>query len=218
MEEFAIGANFEGAAARRNEGEGFNPLAEFENLGRQTDSLRRVVSNHAILNRYFGFHLDLLSESTLSVRGKPVKNVRDRRLARSEQEAEAIATIFSARGLPRECRMQLRSLNGSTIAATKTGISGGRLCPDRPHLNPVQGKSYRRQKRPSCAPCGARKWPNDFEWRRALRPLPLYWIRRQNNMKRRQRTALPAIYDSRQTTARHPDACCGSVSRLQLVQ
>ena len=56
MEQFAIGANFKSAAARRNEGERFDALAEFENLGRQTDGLRRVVSNNAIFDRDFGFH------------------------------------------------------------------------------------------------------------------------------------------------------------------
>jgi hypothetical protein len=56
MEQFAIGANFKSAAARRNEGERFDALAEFENLGRQTDGLRRVVSNDAIFDRDFGFH------------------------------------------------------------------------------------------------------------------------------------------------------------------
>ena len=48
MEQFAIGANFEGAAARRNQGKRFDPLAEFENFGRQTDGFRRVVSNDAV--------------------------------------------------------------------------------------------------------------------------------------------------------------------------
>ena len=56
MDEFAIGANFEGAAARRDERERRDAFAEFENFGRQTDGLRRVVSNHAIFDRYFGFH------------------------------------------------------------------------------------------------------------------------------------------------------------------
>jgi hypothetical protein len=62
MEEFAIGANFEGPAARRDKHERFNPLTEFENLGRQTDGLGRVVSNHAVFDRYFGFHSALLPE------------------------------------------------------------------------------------------------------------------------------------------------------------
>jgi hypothetical protein len=31
-------------------------------LGRQTDGLRRVVSDDAIFDRYFGFHRELLSE------------------------------------------------------------------------------------------------------------------------------------------------------------
>lgn len=59
VEEFAIGANFERTAARRNEGERFNTLAEFKNFGRQTDGLRRVVSNDAIFDRYLGFHVKL---------------------------------------------------------------------------------------------------------------------------------------------------------------
>ena len=50
MEQFAIGANFEGAAARRNQRKRFDALAEFENFGRQTDGLRRVVSNDAVFD------------------------------------------------------------------------------------------------------------------------------------------------------------------------
>ena len=62
MEEFAIGANLESAAARGNERERLNALAEFKNLGRQTDGLRRVVSNDAVFDRHFGFHHELLSD------------------------------------------------------------------------------------------------------------------------------------------------------------
>ena len=50
MEQFAIGADFESAAARRNERERFDAFAEFKNLGRQTDGLGRVVSNHAVFD------------------------------------------------------------------------------------------------------------------------------------------------------------------------
>ena len=50
MEQFAIGANFEGTAARRNQRKRFDPLAELENFGRQTDGLRRVVSNDAVFD------------------------------------------------------------------------------------------------------------------------------------------------------------------------
>ena len=50
MEHFAIGTNFEGAAARGNQRKRFNALAEFENFGRQTDGLRRVVSNDAVFD------------------------------------------------------------------------------------------------------------------------------------------------------------------------
>ena len=50
MEQFAIGANFEGAAARRNQRKRFDALAELENFSRQTDGLRRVVSNDAVFD------------------------------------------------------------------------------------------------------------------------------------------------------------------------
>jgi len=50
MEQFAIGVNFEGAAARRNQRKRLDALAEFENFGRQTDGLRRVVSNDAVFD------------------------------------------------------------------------------------------------------------------------------------------------------------------------
>ena len=68
MEEFAIGANFERPAARRNQGERLNAFAELKNLGRQTDGLGRVVSNDAVFDRYLGFHFGLLSMQKLSVR------------------------------------------------------------------------------------------------------------------------------------------------------
>ena len=67
MEQFSIGADLESAAARRNESERRDALAEFENFGRQTDGLRRVVSNDAVFDRDFGFH---------PVRSFPAKMVR----------------------------------------------------------------------------------------------------------------------------------------------
>jgi hypothetical protein len=73
MEELAIGADFECAATRRDQGERFNALAEFENLGRQTDGLRRVVSDDAVFDRYFGFHRELLSISNVSAGKTAVK-------------------------------------------------------------------------------------------------------------------------------------------------
>ncbi len=63
MEEFAIGANLESAATRGNECKRFDALAELKNFGRQTDGLRRVVSNDAVFDRHFGFHLELLSKN-----------------------------------------------------------------------------------------------------------------------------------------------------------
>jgi hypothetical protein len=56
MEQFTIGANFESAPAGRDEGKRFDAFAEFKNFGRQTDGLRRVVSNDAIFDRDFGLH------------------------------------------------------------------------------------------------------------------------------------------------------------------
>lgn len=56
MEQFAIGANLESAAARGNQRERRDALAELKNFGRQTDGLRRVVSNDAVFDGYVGFH------------------------------------------------------------------------------------------------------------------------------------------------------------------
>ncbi len=68
MEQFAIGANFEGAAARGNQRKRLDALAEFEDFGRQTDGLRRIVSNDAVFDRYFGLHRNkLLSAAKLSI-------------------------------------------------------------------------------------------------------------------------------------------------------
>jgi len=56
MEQFAIGANLESAAARGNQRKRLDALAELKNVGRQTDGLRRVVSNDAVFDRYLGLH------------------------------------------------------------------------------------------------------------------------------------------------------------------
>jgi hypothetical protein len=56
MEQFAIGVNLEGAAARGNQRERLDALAELKNFSRQTDGLRRVVSNDAVFDRHFGLH------------------------------------------------------------------------------------------------------------------------------------------------------------------
>jgi len=61
MEELSIDADLKCAAARGNERERLDSFAEFENFGRQTDGLRRVVSNHAIFDGHFGLHFELLS-------------------------------------------------------------------------------------------------------------------------------------------------------------
>src|SRR5439155_21890942 len=56
MEQFAIGANCESAAARWDQRERLDALAEFKNFSRQTDGFRRVVSNDAVFDRYLGLH------------------------------------------------------------------------------------------------------------------------------------------------------------------
>src|SRR4029077_1774400 len=56
MEEFAISANFKGAAARRDKRKRFDTLAQLENFSRQTDGFRRVVSNDAVFDRDLGLH------------------------------------------------------------------------------------------------------------------------------------------------------------------
>ena len=61
MEQFAIGADFERAAAGRHQRERRDPIAEFEDLGRQTDGLRGVVSDRAVFDPDLGFHRRLLS-------------------------------------------------------------------------------------------------------------------------------------------------------------
>ena len=81
MEQFAIGANFKSAAARRNERERFDAFAEFKNFGRQTDGLRRVVSNDAIFDRDFDFH---------PVRSFPKKRVRKSRKPVKQRDAAPI--------------------------------------------------------------------------------------------------------------------------------
>ncbi len=85
MEQFAIGANFKSAAARRNERERFDAFAEFKNFGRQTDGLRRVVSNDAIFDRDFGLHHGSRESGS---RCEPHWHFsRSRRLARSASRA-----------------------------------------------------------------------------------------------------------------------------------
>ena len=66
MEKLAIGADFEGAAARWNQSKRRDPIAEVENFSRQTDGLGGVVSNAAILDSDFGFHRSLLSSDEIN--------------------------------------------------------------------------------------------------------------------------------------------------------
>ena len=66
VERFAIGADFEGAAAGWDQRERRDAIAELENFSRQTDGFRRVVSDRAILDPDFGFHRTLLSSREVS--------------------------------------------------------------------------------------------------------------------------------------------------------
>jgi hypothetical protein len=50
MEKFSISTNFERTAARRNQRERLDALAKIKNFGRQTDGLRRVVSDDAVFD------------------------------------------------------------------------------------------------------------------------------------------------------------------------
>ena len=63
MEKLVIGENLDSAAARGNQLERLDALAELKNFGRQTGGLRRVVSNYAVFDRHLGFHHELLSEN-----------------------------------------------------------------------------------------------------------------------------------------------------------
>src|SRR5258708_4115629 len=98
MEQFAIGPNFKSAAARRNERERFDAFAEFKNFGRQTDGLRRVVSNHAIFDRDFGLHSELLSEVKLSVAQKRVKSCSGACSQAPNSNKQALGTSASSTG------------------------------------------------------------------------------------------------------------------------
>ena len=87
MEQFAIGANLESAAARGNQRERLDALAELKNFGRQTDGLRRVVSNDAVFDRDFGLHRqNSFPRTKLSMRLMAVKKCA--RIVALVQEAE----------------------------------------------------------------------------------------------------------------------------------
>jgi len=97
MEQFAIGANFESAAARRNERERFDSFAEFKNLGRQTDGLGRVVSDDAIFDRDFRLHSGvLLSGKNGTELGKGGQGAREfsRRESVGTVRRRAVAETF----------------------------------------------------------------------------------------------------------------------------
>jgi hypothetical protein len=103
MEKFSICANLKCSAARRNESERLDALAEFENFGRQTDGLGRVVSNYAVFDRYFGFHLVLLSE--------------EKRIDGAKAGQETVeATVSAARLKMQATRLSLQQMASDTLA------------------------------------------------------------------------------------------------------
>ena len=102
MERFAIDADFEGAAAGWDQGERRNPIAELENLSRQTDGFRRVVSNRAVFDPYFGFHQELLPEAKLLGSREWVK-ARLEGCARGRHGRLDTAVVRRRRRWPRAC-------------------------------------------------------------------------------------------------------------------
>jgi len=112
MEEFAIGANLESAAARRNERERLDALAQFKNLGRQTDGLRRVVSNDAVFDRHFGFHQRApFRDELIGVK-------------KAGQEVEALYKVAICLGSPRRSRddKQIQARPTNVTAAARSRI------------------------------------------------------------------------------------------------
>jgi hypothetical protein len=81
VEQFAIGADFESAAARGHERERRDPIAEFENLSRQTDGFRGVISDRAVFDPDVDFHRVLLSTNEISGLFPEVKIRRGARAA-----------------------------------------------------------------------------------------------------------------------------------------
>ena len=98
MERFAIGADFEGAAAGWDQGERRDAIAEFENFSRQTDGFRRVVSNAAILDPDFGFHRALLSSD--EVNGKRARVKMPLRSAKRGVGVRSRTSLAFPRGKP----------------------------------------------------------------------------------------------------------------------
>jgi hypothetical protein len=73
MKKLSIGVDFERAAARGNQGQRFDPLSQLENFGRQTDGLRRVVSNDAVFDRHLEFHSSSFPDHMVSALQTGVK-------------------------------------------------------------------------------------------------------------------------------------------------
>lgn len=89
MDELIISANLERAAAGWNQRERRDAIAEFKNFGRQTDGLRRVVSDDAIFDGDFCLQRELSFPGT-SVRKPPAPvNCRSCAFSILEREVDA---------------------------------------------------------------------------------------------------------------------------------
>ena len=139
MEEFAIGANLKSAPARWDERERLDALAEFKNFGRQTDGLRRVVSNHAIFDRHFGFHpTSSFPKMKLSARSLPVKKCNGGCPFANPPACETpqkhklskfagSAAVFYARRAPRRAPLQFMHLRFRVEAGASAPVRNKRL-------------------------------------------------------------------------------------------
>ncbi len=191
MEQFAISANFKSAAARRNERERFDAFAEFKNFGRQTDGLRRVVSNYTIFDRDFRFH---------PARSFPQKWYgagRNRsRVVKREDRSDAPRAVLNShstphtrRGAPFDLHVKFRTRNSLRFGSLR-----------------------------NCS-LSREPWTSGCEWTRALRRrLPRRVHRRQSNRKRRRTIPLRAICGLRRTTVKYRAVRCAASSRQRLVQ
>jgi hypothetical protein len=131
MEHFAIGANLESAAARWDERKRLDAFAEFKNFGRQTDGLRRVVSNDAIFDRDFRLH-SVSSFPSENPTGwtKPVKRP-DRGGESDAQQAVRITLNSYARALSAD-RQIVWSGRLITDYGSKLALRHQPLCRARP--------------------------------------------------------------------------------------
>ena len=130
MEQFAIGANLESAAARGNQRKRLDALAELENFGRQTDGLRRVVSNDAVFDRDLGFHRQTPFRSETSdmirsvkLRGHPERSEGSRKVTKRHANVRCVISQLLGGPLPSPRLGMTRGLFGGVAWPTKCSRS-----------------------------------------------------------------------------------------------